>query len=431
MKQWGLNRNVSDHCPILLKNEKMDWRPKPFKFFDAWFDHPGCKEFIREVWKSTIVRGWKGYKLKEKLKRTKKELKEWSRNSVPEVDSKIMEAGKGIATIDERGENCQLSTQDIDQRRNCFIELWKNLKIKESMWQQKSRKMWLKEGDVNTKYFHRCAKGRSRRNEILCIRINGVQHTGVVEIKNEVAKYFEELFTEEKWERPKLDGIDFKRISEADNDILTVAFSEKEVKEAVWECESSKSPGPDGFNFKFVKVMWEDIKSDVVEFVQEFHEHGQIAKGSNASFLVLIPKVENPQNIEEYRPISLIGVMYKILANLLANRLRRVIDKVIREHQMAFLRGRQLVEGAVIANEVIDEAKRKKKKSFVFKVDFEKAYDKVCWGFIEYMMLRMSFCENVRRKSRKSLPKKGHKSATVQSKLRRKGTQGYPRKGLT
>ncbi|GKV35771.1 hypothetical protein SLEP1_g43991 [Rubroshorea leprosula] len=290
MKQWGLNRTVSDHCPILLKNEKMDWGPKPFKFFDAWLDQPGCKEFIREVWKSTIVRGWKGYKLKEKLKRTKKELKEWSRNSISEVDSKIMEVEKEIATINERGEICQLSTQDIDQRRNCFIELWKNLKIKESMWQQKSRKMWLKEGDANTKYFHRSVKGRWRRNEILCIRINGVQHIGVAEIKNEVAKYFEELFKEEKWERPKLDGIDFKRISEADNDILTAAFSEKEVKEAVWECESSKSPGPDGFNFKFVKVMWEDIKSDVVEFVQEFHEQGKIAKGSNASFIVLIPK---------------------------------------------------------------------------------------------------------------------------------------------
>ncbi|GKU90554.1 hypothetical protein SLEP1_g4537 [Rubroshorea leprosula] len=238
--------------------------------------------------------------------------------------------------------------------------------------------MWLKEGDANTKYFHRSAKGRWRRSEILCIRINGVRHTGVAEIKNEVAKYFEELFTEEKWERPKLHGIDFKRISEVDNDILTAAFSKKEVKEVVWECESSKSPGLDGFNFKFVKVMWEDIKSDVVTFVQEFHEHCKIVKGSNASFIVLIPKLENPQKIEEYRPISLIGVMYKILVKLLANRLGMVIDKVIGEHQMAFLRGKQLAKGAMIANEVIDEAKRKKKKkSFIFKVDFEKAYDKL------------------------------------------------------
>ncbi|GLT79359.1 hypothetical protein SLA2020_508500 [Shorea laevis] len=173
VKQWGLSRLVSDHCPVLLKNEKMDWGPKPFKFFDAWLDQPGCKENIREVWKSTEVKGWNRYKLKEKLKRTKKELKEWSRNSISEVDSKIKEAEKEIAILDEKGEKGQLSTQDIDQRKKCFLDLWKNLKIKESMWQQKLRRMWLKEGDANTKYFHRCAKGRWRRNEILSIRING------------------------------------------------------------------------------------------------------------------------------------------------------------------------------------------------------------------------------------------------------------------
>ncbi|GKV27067.1 hypothetical protein SLEP1_g36277 [Rubroshorea leprosula] len=95
-------------------------------------------------------------------------------------------------------------------------------------------------------------------------------------------------------------------------------------------------------------------------------------------------------------PISLIGVMYKIIAKLLANRLRKVLDKVIGEQQMAFIEGRQLVDGVVIANEVIDEAKRKKKRSFLFKVDFEKAYDKVIWDFLDYMLMRMGFCSTWR-----------------------------------
>ncbi|GKU87429.1 hypothetical protein SLEP1_g1825 [Rubroshorea leprosula] len=145
------------------------------------------------------------------------------------------------------------------------------------------------------------------------------------------------------------------------------SFSEEEIKNAVWDCESSKSPGPDGFNFKFVKCMWEDKKTEIAGFVREFQEQGRIVRGSNASFITLIPKVENPQKIEEYRPISLIGVMYKIIAKLLANRLRKVLDKVIGEQQMAFIEGRQLVDGVVIANEAIDEAKRKKKRSFLLK----------------------------------------------------------------
>ncbi|GKV26629.1 hypothetical protein SLEP1_g35894 [Rubroshorea leprosula] len=176
--------------------------------------------------------------------------------------------------------------------------------------------------------------------------------------------------------KARWDGISFKQISQTDNEILTAAFSKQEIKEAIWNYDSSKSPGLDGFNFRFIKTMWEVIKSDVVNFVQEFQEHGRLVRGSNASFIVLIPKTENPQGIEEYRPISLIGIMYKIIAKLLANRLRKLLPKVIGEQQMAFLEGRQLAEGVVIANEVIDEVKRKKMKSFLFKVDFEKVYDK-------------------------------------------------------
>ncbi|GKV11959.1 hypothetical protein SLEP1_g23168 [Rubroshorea leprosula] len=391
VKQWGLRRTVSDHCPIILKNEMVDWGPKPFKFFDAWLEQPGCIEVIKKAWNSSDEKGWKGYRFKEKLKRTKNALKEWNDNSTTKVDSKINEAEKEIALLDEKGEKDQLSAIDIEKRRKCFIELWKHLKIKDSMWQQKSRMAWLKEGDANTKFFHRCVKGRWRRNEINSIQINDKQHTVVAEIKEEVAKYFEELFTGEQWKRPKLEGIDFKQISSTDSELLMAEFSEDEIKEAVWDCDSSKSPGPDGFNFRFVKAMWEDIKADVVGFVQEFHRNGKLVRGSNASFIVLIPKVDNPQKIEEYRPISLIGVMYKIITKLLDNRLRKVLPKIIGEQQMAFIGGRQLVEGAVVANEIIDEAKRKKMKSFLFKVDFEKAYDKVCWEFIDYMLMRMGF----------------------------------------
>ncbi|GKU97025.1 hypothetical protein SLEP1_g10208 [Rubroshorea leprosula] len=322
VKQWGLKRTVSDHCPVLLKNERVDWGPKPFKFFDAWLQYPGCKELIRKTWNSTAVEGWYGFRLKEKLKSTKKALKEWSRNSMTEVDRKIMEAERVIAQLDERGKNVQLSSTKIEKRRSSFLELWNNLKLKENM----------EDGE----------------NEINNIQINGEQHRGVGEIKEKIASYFKQLFTEDRWQRPKLNGISFRQIDRADNESLTATFSEEEIKNAVWDCESSKS-------------------------------------------------LENPQRIEEYRPISLIGVMYKIIVKLLANRLRKVLDKVIGEQQMAFIEGRQLVDGVVIANEVIDEAKRKKKRSFLFKVDFEKAYDKVCWDFLDYMLMRMGFCNTWRK----------------------------------
>ncbi|GKV16172.1 hypothetical protein SLEP1_g26854 [Rubroshorea leprosula] len=233
---------------------KVDWGPKPFRFFNAWLDQSRCKEVITSAWCDNEVDGWNGFKIKEKMKRTKKALKEWSGKTNREMDERIRNAELVIASIDEKGEQHQLSENDIELRRNSFIELWKNLKIKERMSQQKSRKQWLKEGDANTKFFHRSIKGRWSKNEINSVRINGEQYIGV-----------------------------------------------------------------------------------------------------------------------------------------------EVLPKVIGEQQMAFIEGRHLVEGAVIANEIIDEVKRKKKKGFLFKVDFEKAYDKVCWEFIEYIMMRMGFCATWRK----------------------------------
>ncbi|GKV32053.1 hypothetical protein SLEP1_g40686 [Rubroshorea leprosula] len=210
-------------------------------------------------------------------------------------------------------------------------------------------------------------------------------------MKEEISSFFKHLYKEEKQERPRFEGAVFKKISQDDNETLIGPFSKKEIKEAIRNCDSSKAPSLDGFNFKFVKDQWEVIKEDVVEFLQEFQENSKLVKGINNSFIVLMPKVDNPQKIEDYRPISLIGVIYKILAKILANRLKKVLNGIIGEQQMAFLKGRQLMDGVVIVNEVVEEARKKKKRAFLFKIDFEKAYDKVCWDFLDYTMQRMAF----------------------------------------
>ena len=100
-------------------------------------------------------------------------------------------------------------------------------------------------------------------------------------------------------------------------------------------------------------------------------------KGTNASFLALIPKAHDPQNLNDFRPISLIRCIYKIVAKVLARRMKEVMPLIIDERQTAFIEGRHLLHNTLIANEVIHEAKRRNRPCLVFKVDFEKAYDSV------------------------------------------------------
>ncbi|GLT35685.1 hypothetical protein SLA2020_101160 [Shorea laevis] len=267
------------------------------------------------------------------------------------------------------------------------------MRIKERTWQQKARKMWLQEGDANTRFFHQCAKSRRRQNELNLIQIGDKFFFEVINLKEGVASYFESLFEKDEWQRWILDGANGSQINQQQRELLTAPFEEGEIREAVWDCNCSKAPGLDGFNFRFIRETWNIIKEDVVGFVQEFHRNSKLVKGCNASFIVLIPKTENPQRIEEYRPISLIGVMYKIITKLLANRLRMVLNDIIDNQQVAFIKGKQLVDCVTIANEVIDEARRKHKSCFFFKVDFEKAFNNVHWGFLDYMLRRMGFGE--------------------------------------
>jgi hypothetical protein len=174
---------------------------------------------------------------------------------------------------------------------------------------------------------------------------------------------------------------------------LTTTFSLEEITEVVKGCDGSKSPGPDGFTFAFIKEFWDLLKIEVRILFDQFHANASFPKGMCSYFLTLIPKVASPQALGDFRPISLLGCLYKLVAKVLAARLAKVMDFLIPNTQSAFVRGRQLVEGVVVVNEVVDFAKKSGKQCLIFKVDFEKAYDSVDWGFLDYMLRRFGFGE--------------------------------------
>ncbi|GJW73434.1 RNA-directed DNA polymerase, eukaryota [Tanacetum coccineum] len=167
--------------------------------------------------------------------------------------------------------------------------------------------------------------------------------------------------------------------------------SKEELKRAVWECRVDKSPRPDGFSFGFYRHFWSTIENDVLEAVNHFLTHGDIPKGCNSSFIVLIPKVLNANMVKDFRPISLIGSIYKIIAKILANRLVNVLDDIVNEVQSAFIAERQILDGPFIINEVMQWCNTKKKQAVIFKVDFEKAYDSVRWDFLDEVLSKFGF----------------------------------------
>nr|GFB08092.1 transposon TX1 uncharacterized [Tanacetum cinerariifolium] len=115
--------------------------------------------------------------------------------------------------------------------------------------------------------------------------------------------------------------------------------SNEEIKKAVWDRGTDKSPGPDGFTFIFYRHYWNTIEKDVVEAVKHFFSKAKIPKGCNSSFIALILKTHDANMVKDFHPICLIGSIYKIIAKILTNRLIGVLGDIVSEVQSAFVEG--------------------------------------------------------------------------------------------
>nr|GEW08656.1 RNA-directed DNA polymerase, eukaryota [Tanacetum cinerariifolium] len=121
----------------------------------------------------------------------------------------------------------------------------------------------------------------------------------------------------------------------------------------VWNCGENKSLGPDGYTFKFFRRYWRFIGSDFCSAAECFFESGSFSKGSNSSFIALIPKVTDAKFVTDFRPVSLIGCVYKVVTKILANRLATVISDLVFDIQSAFVANRQILDGPFILNELL------------------------------------------------------------------------------
>lgn len=158
-------------------------------------------------------------------------------------------------------------------------------------------------------------------------------------VKAKVRYFFKSKFDRDLGLQVRLDNVGFNTIFRVDNAMLVGAFLEEEIKNGVWRCDSSKSHGPDGFNFGFIKFCWDCLKKNILLAVNDFANRGKWPRGSNTLFMFQIPKSVNPQELCDFRPISLVGCLFKIISKILSIRLKKMMNKVINVGQSAFFNG--------------------------------------------------------------------------------------------
>ena len=175
---------------------------------------------------------------------------------------------------------------------------------------------------------------------------------------------------------------DILQVSLTENEFLTAPFTEQEIRDAIFSMEHSKAPGLDGFPAEFYQHFWDVIKGDLMSMFQDLHQGDLPIFSLNFGVITLLPKTQEASKIQQYRPICLLNVSFKIFTKVATSRINSVADHLISPTQTAFMRGRNILEGVVILHETIHELHCKNQNGVIIKIDFEKDYDKVRWDFL-------------------------------------------------
>ncbi|XP_060962217.1 uncharacterized protein LOC115711062 [Cannabis sativa] len=362
----NLEISSSDHCLLLLElvNNVLTAAPRHFKFENAWLREPMCLQVVRDSWETS-----NGDSITVKIKRCgENNIKRLKRLRDEDSAAELKNAEKSLTEI--------LTQQEV-------------------FWKQRSKQLWLREGDSNSKFFHAKATSRKKNNAIT--RLQNSSGTWVdwsSGLHDVIHMYFSELFTSTNALTDAVVAGITPSISSTHNEDLIRPVHEDEVRRALFQMHPDKAPGPDGMTPGFYQKCWDVVGHDVVTQVRNFFESGVLPDNVNNTNIILIPKKKNVSNMGDLRPISLCNVLYKIISKVLAKRLKIVLPHIISENQSAFIPGRLISDNIMVSYEVMHYFKRKRKGQtgyMALKLDLSKAYDRIEWGFLMAMMSKMGF----------------------------------------
>ncbi|CAM8975760.1 unnamed protein product [Rhodiola kirilowii] len=155
---------------------------------------------------------------------------------------------------------------------------------------------------------------------------------------------------------------------------------------------NDKAPGPDSFSASFFKKNWGIIGKELCDGVSHCLRHNAMPKGVNAAYLALILKNNQASKPEDYRPISCCNITYKIVACLVAGRLKEVLPCIINQAQGAFVKDRSIVDNICLAQQLFNGYGRKNiSERLAWKIDLRKAYDTIDWKFLISMLNLLKF----------------------------------------
>ncbi|XP_062119307.1 uncharacterized protein LOC133833065 [Humulus lupulus] len=247
--------------------------------------------------------------------------------------------------------NVVLQYQELEARKHYAGE-HKNYS---SYLSQKAKVTWVKEGDENSAFFHSSIKERRHQ-----VKDSIIAHGPV--------------------------------LSRQQADFLSAEFTKEDIKDAMFSIPGIKAPGPDGYCSYFFQDNWDLVGDEISEAILSFLHTGHLLKEINSTVITLIPKCKCPNTVSDYRPISCCNVLYKVATKLICSRLKVILPDLVAQNQGGFIKGRIISHNIMIFQDLIRHYVRKSSRpNCMIKLDFQKAYDTMEWGFLEEMLQAFKF----------------------------------------
>ncbi|GJZ46112.1 RNA-directed DNA polymerase, eukaryota, reverse transcriptase zinc-binding domain protein [Tanacetum coccineum] len=284
---------------------------------------------VKDIWK-VEVHGCYMYKLVKRLKMLKRSLKKlsWKQGNMFDNVVVLKDKLKSIQADVDKSPHCAELKKEPVFILNDFVEA-----SKVEMKKSKNRVEYIKDDA-------------------------GVSYEGE-DVPVQFVKHFDNFLGKTDQVTRVDDSLFINTLSSDEANNMVCDVTESEVKEAMFDIESNKASGPDGYTSEFFKRAWDVVGKEVCLAIQEFFKNGKLLGEVNSTIIALIPKVSTPCKVSEFRPIACCNVIYKCISKILTNRIKSGLDKIVHINQSAFIPGRHIQDIILIAQELLRAYNRK------------------------------------------------------------------------
>ncbi|GJU55544.1 RNA-directed DNA polymerase, eukaryota [Tanacetum coccineum] len=334
-----LEKGIPDHRPILLKESVVDYGPTPFRLYHSWLNIDGFQKMVVDTWNSYDSGESDGIiSFKKKLQNLKHVIRAWNLSKRAADNSLKKEHTTILSQVDAKVDLGTATSEDINNRLSSMKILSEIERNEARDIAQKAKVRWAIEGDENTSFFHGMLKKKRRQNTIKGILNNGTWIEEPGKVKAEFFSHFSNRFSDMDTPRISIGDVPLNPITEEKRDYLEREVSIDEIKKAVWDCGAIEL-SPDGFTSSPISL--NDANTELLE-----------------------------------KSLQLAQFCYW---------------ESLSAETLAFLKGRNILDGPLILNECMAWYRKRKKALMVFKVDFEKAFDSLSWKYLDEIMGKLGF----------------------------------------